>query len=163
MLKGNRWMILLNMALFGGFIGYAVNGNEKILAHGQDIFLELAPKDPRSLMQGDYMQLTYRFADIPMDKLRSMPTTGFCVLRLDPQKVGSVVRYQSHRTPLNRGEWLIPFHNNHEELTIGASSFFFQEGLASRYDMARYGHLKVDQTGHVLLVGLRDSTLKPLP
>ncbi|UUZ46717.1 GDYXXLXY domain-containing protein [Massilia sp. B-10] len=33
---------------------------EKLIAEGLLIFVELAPVDPRSLMQGDYMQLRFR-------------------------------------------------------------------------------------------------------
>ena len=33
---------------------------ERYIADGQPVFVELAPVDPRSLMQGDYMQLNFR-------------------------------------------------------------------------------------------------------
>ena len=33
---------------------------EQLIAHGQPVFVELAPVDPRSLMQGDYMRLEFR-------------------------------------------------------------------------------------------------------
>ena len=50
----------------------AVNGSivakERIKTHGERIYLELAPVDPRSLMQGDYMALRFALAEsIPTD------------------------------------------------------------------------------------------------
>src|SRR5690606_4235060 len=36
---------------------------EQILAHGKSVILALAPVDPRSLMQGDYMALRFQVAD----------------------------------------------------------------------------------------------------
>ncbi|MEY4484068.1 MAG: hypothetical protein RL693_1520, partial [Verrucomicrobiota bacterium] len=35
---------------------------EQTLANGRQVFLKLAPVDPRSLMQGDYMSLRYEIA-----------------------------------------------------------------------------------------------------
>ena len=36
---------------------------EDLIAHGQPLFVPLAPVDPRSLMQGDYMALRFAFSD----------------------------------------------------------------------------------------------------
>jgi uncharacterized membrane-anchored protein len=36
---------------------------EKVLRDGKVMLLRLAPRDPRSLMQGDYMVLNYEAAD----------------------------------------------------------------------------------------------------
>lgn len=162
MLKGNRWLILLNLILFAGFIGYSVHRNEDILTNGRMIFLELSPKDPRSLMQGDYMQLAYRIADLPADKLRNLPTTGYCVLTLDARNIASLKRFQSQRNPLAADEVLIPYHNNRRQLSIGAEAYFFQENQASKYESARYGCLRVGENGVTLLTGLCDEELKPL-
>ncbi|MFD0701266.1 GDYXXLXY domain-containing protein [Myroides pelagicus] len=41
------------------FFLYSVWEKEKIVKQGQLVLLELAPVDPRSLMQGDYMRLNY--------------------------------------------------------------------------------------------------------
>ncbi|TCP95956.1 putative membrane protein [Cricetibacter osteomyelitidis] len=42
-----------------GIANYAVVDNENVLNNGKPIILKLAPVDPRSLMQGDYMELNY--------------------------------------------------------------------------------------------------------
>ncbi|MCE2834311.1 MAG: GDYXXLXY domain-containing protein [Chitinophagaceae bacterium] len=159
MLKGNRWLILLNLALFAGFIGFSVQRNEHILSGGRQVFLELTPIDPRSLMQGDYMQLAYRMADLPVEKLRRLPSTGYCVITLDDRNIGSLKRFQSQRTPLAADEILIPYHNNRRQLSIGAEAYFFQENQASTFEPARYGCLRVGENGVTLLTGLCDGQL----
>ena len=47
----------------------AIYRNERLLASGETLYLELAPVDPRSLMQGDYMRLRYAVerSDRPQD------------------------------------------------------------------------------------------------
>ena len=43
-------------------INWSIYQKETLLAEGQVIYLELAPVDPRSLMQGDYMALRFAIA-----------------------------------------------------------------------------------------------------
>ncbi|MCI5136696.1 MAG: hypothetical protein D3920_16885 [Candidatus Electrothrix sp. AW2] len=43
-----------------------------------------------------------------------------------------------------------------------APSFFFQEGDAKLYGEARYGELKVDESGGSVLVGLCGEDFRPL-
>lgn len=162
MLKGNRWLILLNLSLFAGFIGYSVQRNEDILSNGRQVFLELTPNDPRSLMQGDYMQLAYRMADLPPDKLKSLPATGYCVLTLDDRNIATLKRFQPHITPLATNEILIAFHNNRRRLTIGAESYFFEEGRAAALEKAKFGVLRVGNRGVTILTGLADEKMRTL-
>jgi uncharacterized membrane-anchored protein len=162
MLKGNRWLIILNLALFAGWLGYSIGRNEKILIQGRLVYLELTPKDPRSLMQGDYMRLTYKLADLPIQQLEKLPATGYCVLSLDDRNIARLKRFQTNRKPIGTDEIIIPFHNNRRFLSIGAEAFFFEEGKAAVYESARYGRLRVGGDGVALLSGLSDDQLRPL-
>jgi uncharacterized membrane-anchored protein len=91
------WLIwIAALFVFGEF--YAMVGQKEALRRsGQEILLKLAPRDPRSLMQGDYMALNYDLAN----KLFSMqtdsasanlPSSGAVVLRLDDHQVAEFVR-----------------------------------------------------------------------
>ena len=62
--------ILLVLGLF--FAGYAVSVQrmETVLADGKTILLPLAPRDPRALLMGDYMDLRYTVNDRIRDALR---------------------------------------------------------------------------------------------
>ncbi len=80
MKKYKRLIILLNLLLLLAFVNYAVVQKEEMLADGKLILLELAPVDPRSLLQGDYMRLGYKMAEgVRPD---SIPKRGYLVVRL---------------------------------------------------------------------------------
>ncbi len=54
--------LLVGLALVLGLANATIYQKEQILAHGERVVLELAPVDPRSLMQGDYMALRFGVA-----------------------------------------------------------------------------------------------------
>lgn len=131
---------------------------ENTLAHGQTMLLRLAPVDPRSLIQGDYMVLRYAMArDISDENLKDK---GCIVVSLDENHVARFVRVHTDE-PLSSDEHLL-FYRNRNGLKLGAESFMFQEGLADVYSQGRYGELVVDSSGKSVLVGLRDERFMPL-
>jgi uncharacterized membrane-anchored protein len=160
-MKKYRWMIiLLNLILILGYFSFAVVRKEKLLSDGKLILLELAPKDPRSLLQGYYMQLNYKMTrDLPYNDI---PKRGYCVVNILPNGVGEKVRLQKGRTPLSDNEWLIEYTNDKMRLNIGAESYFFQEGDTAKFEKAKYGGVKVDKDGNSLLVGLFDEQLRQI-
>ena len=162
MWKGSRLIMLLNIVLFMAYLGYGIGRNERVLASGRLILLELSPVDPRSLLQGDYMQLAYRLADLAPDTLKGIPIRGYVVLHIDARGVAGLRRFQPTHHPFAAGEVAIPYRHNGQALSIGAESFFFQEGKAARYERAHYGGLRVDDRGTALLVGLWDAGGHPI-
>jgi uncharacterized membrane-anchored protein len=60
------------------------------------------------------------------------------------------------------GEHLLRFRKRGSNVRLASDAYYFQEGHAKLYDQARYGELKVDPTGEAVLVGLRDTDLRPL-
>lgn len=153
MKKYKRIIILINLVLLLAYINYAVTKKEELLADGQLVLLELAPVDPRSLMQGDYMSLRYKISDdIGQDNL---PKRGYCVVKIDGNGIAKKLRFQKGLTPLNEGEYLIEYTSPDQwNVNIGAESFFFQEGQAGKYETAKYGGVHIDKRGNSLLVGL---------
>jgi len=134
---------------------------ERILADGQTILLELAPRDPRSLMQGDYMVLRYKLADGPAEAaLKGQSQKGKMVLKLD---INNVAHFATlfKGDALKPGEIVLNYKHRHG-LWFGAESFFFQEGHAKYYIRARYGELKVAPNGESVLIGLRDKDFKKM-
>ncbi|MEZ4809809.1 MAG: GDYXXLXY domain-containing protein [Allomuricauda sp.] len=161
-MKKYSWIIvLLNLVLFMGLFNYSVVKKERLLSDGKLILLELAPVDPRSLMQGDYMDLRYAISDNLFND--GISKRGFCVVRLDADGVGQKVRIQDHRTPKNEGELLIEYTSKKWfGINIGAESFFFQEGQSQKYEDAKYGGIRVDDDGNSILVGLYDANRKKI-
>lgn len=159
-MKKYKWLIVaFNLIVLIVFINYSILKKESILSEGKLVLLELAPVDPRSLMQGDYMELRYAIAQ-DNDDLDSIPTRGYCVVMLDSAGVARRVRLQDGKTPVHAGEYLIPYTRTSWRLNIGAESYFFQEGEADKYALAKYGGLKMDSAGNNVLEGLYDENRK---
>lgn len=139
---------------------------EAVLSDGTTILLRLAPVDPRSLMQGDYMDLRYAVAREVGARAEAWPRDGRLVVRLDERGVARFVERWTEGRRLGPDEHLLRYRVRPgawgDGLRLGAESFFFQEGHADRYRDARYGELKVAEDGESVLVGLRGEDLEPL-
>lgn len=156
-----RLTILWLVAVVGLlFVNYSIYGKETLIRNGQPILLELAPVDPRSLIQGDYMALRYKMG-ADLENLETLPLRGKLVITVAESGVASFVRIDDG-TPLAPGERLINYYKHGWQVDLGATSFFFQEGKADEYATAKYGEVRVDESGTSILVGLRDEKLQPL-
>ncbi|AXY73801.1 hypothetical protein D3H65_07340 [Paraflavitalea soli] len=148
-------ILVLNLLLVLVFFHYSISKKETILHKGTLVLLELAPVDPRSLIQGDYMDLRYAIAR--ETNADSIPKRGYCVVSLDSGLIARKIRLQQHRTPRAPNEYLIGYTADRWNINIGAESFFFQEGQAEKFGKAKYGAIKIDGQGNSLLVGLYDA------
>lgn len=155
-MKKYKWIIILvNLIILLGLFNNSIIKKETLLSDGNLILLELAPVDPRSLMQGDYMRLRYAISE--NIKYDSISKRGFCVVKLEKNGIAKKVRIQDDRTPINEKEYLIEYTSKGwRGINIGAESFFFQEGEADKYENAKYGGIRVDNQGNSLLIGLYD-------
>lgn len=161
MKRDRVWLLISSLLVLLVLNGLIVQ-KERILRQGRTIFLQLAPRDPRSLMQGDYMALRYRIADeasareagpgAPRDKL---------VVRPDAAGVASFVRWHDGSEPAE-GELLLSCRFRRGRLLLGAESFFFEEGQSGLYQTARYGQLALAGDGSSILIGLADEQLRLL-
>lgn len=154
-MKKYKWIfILVNLIVLLSLVTNSIFKKEKLLSNGQLILLELAPVDPRSLMQGDYMNLRYAISNNDTD---SISKRGFCIVKLDTVGVAKKVRIQDDKTPLHEDEFLINYTlKQWRGINIGAESYFFQEGEGKKYEAAKYGGLKIDANGNSLLIGVYD-------
>lgn len=156
-----------------GAVNLSIAHKERLLANGRVACLELAPVDPRSIMQGDYMSLNYRVADeITRLLLRRgperpwlpelEPADGRAVVILDQRAVGTFARLDDGR-PLVEGELPLRYRVRAGRLKFASDAFFFQEGTAAAYEGARYGCYRVGDDGEMLLTSLHDENLARLP
>ncbi|MCK6508619.1 GDYXXLXY domain-containing protein [Myxococcota bacterium] len=133
---------------------------EQLLREGKSVYLRLAPVDPRSLMQGDYMILRYQISEQAERQHKRLPPSGRLVLSVDAQGVGSFRRLDSGSETLAANEIFFQYKFRKNRVQLGAESFFFQEGRATWYDRARYAELKVTSAGNAVLVGLCNDDLR---
>nr|WP_218185657.1 GDYXXLXY domain-containing protein [Salidesulfovibrio brasiliensis] len=57
-----KGIVFVGLAIIIAVAASAVVQKERVIESGRRVVLELGPRDPRSLMQGDYMRLTYDVA-----------------------------------------------------------------------------------------------------
>ena len=134
--------------------------NEGLIASGQVVYVALAPRDPRSLMQGDYMQLA---VSLPRDEQPGEAyDTVYAIGQLGPDKVLRLERYQHDGKAPGNGEVLVKLERDGWRWKLATDAWFFKEGAARKYEKARYGEYRVAPSGRALLVGLRGPGLEPL-
>jgi len=153
-------------------VNWSIYKKERHISEGRVVYLELAPIDPRSLMQGDYMALRFHLANRVHDSLpkKQAPDRwrhevqagdGKAVVRLDDLKRGSFSRIHNEQ-PLAEDEILMRYRVRNGEVKFATNAFFFQEGHAEYYQPARYGQFRVDDAGELLLVAMHDKDLNKL-
>ena len=162
MKKYSRIFIIVNLVLLLVYFNWSVYQKERTLKNGQLVLFELAPVDPRSLMQGDYMQLNYQQSASELINAQTA-TRGYAVLSTDSNHIARIIRLQESLQPVNKGkEFIIKYKIIRSRLFLGAESFFFEEGQDTLFQKAKYGGLKVDDEGQSLLIGLYDENLRLL-
>ena len=145
-----------------GLVNYSIFEKERQLSSGKIVYLELAPVDPRSLMQGDYMALRFRIAnEISGRKAQEGFVDGRVVLQVDERGVARFSRLDDG-TPLAANELHIRYRVRGDEVKFATNAYFFQEGTAKEYERARYGEFRVAPDGECLLTGMRGEKLERL-
>ena len=165
--NGNRGVVMAATLLVLALVNWAIWTKEQHLAEGEVVYLELAPLDPRSLMQGDYMaldfEITNRIRDAraaqPAEGSDPLPGHGDVIVQLDAQRIAEFQRLDAGERTLGADELRISYRVRNGRIRFATDAFFFQEGHAERYESARYGQFRVNQRGEALLVSLHDAEL----
>lgn len=143
--------------------GVGIRQNEALIAEGTPVFIELAPVDPRSLMQGDYMRLRFQLpTDAETAETVPWQARPAVVVRRDARGVARAERLHATGTPLQADELRIELTPRGGRWVLVTDAWFFQEGEAALWERARYGEFRVRADGRALLVGMADAELKPL-
>ncbi len=140
-------------------VNYSIYSREQLMTEGGVVLLQLAPVDPRSLMQGDYMALRFQAAnDLRSRSPDPLPHGGQMVLVLDERRIGSFARIDDGG-PLAANEARMRYRVRNGQIKFATNAFFFQEGTANLYEKARYGEFRLDGGGESILTALRDEQL----
>jgi uncharacterized membrane-anchored protein len=156
-------LLLSGLAILAG-INATVWRYEHAMSSGEVVLLRLAPVDPRSLMQGDYMRLNYEIArELTSRDARTTQNKGSdtLVIRLDAHQVATLVA-DGKPDRLASDERLLLVHQSERQWQIGPDAYFFEEGTGEQYEAARYGEFRLQADGKTLLVGLRDEAYQPI-
>lgn len=157
------------LALVLGVVNADILAKQAVLRDGARVVLALAPADPRSLMQGDYMTLRYQATSSVNALLADLPEaarharSGVAILQPDASGVHQVVAVREQVQPLSDGQVAMIWHSKRGSPTIGVDSYFFPEGQAEQYEQAKFGEYRVMPDGTSLLTGLLDADQRRLP
>lgn len=146
-----KWLVLAAVLVLGA-VNWSILAKERVRTNGERIFLALAPVDPRSLMQGDYMALRFELTNGI-----STAASGSVPLRVDSRGVATL------NPDLSAPGLRIRYRIRNGQVWLGTNAYFFEEGTAERYEGARFGEFRIDRdSGEAVLVGLRDEHLKEM-
>ncbi len=157
-------------------LNYKVQQFEDVLATGKPVVLKIAPVDPRSLMQGDYMALSYAILNdiranlnesedgVILAKEKKHPNKVYALIHQDEQGVATLCRVEDSLPndfkdcvanvylPVNNFKWLPE---------LPSQEYFFAEGKGQHYVQAEYAEYRF-KDGILLLARLLDKDLKAL-
>ena len=180
-----RWPAVLTVfGLLAIVVGYvqAIAGAERVLRAGTPLLLELAPRDPRAFLTGDYMVIDLALArqagerespgdrpdpaaegGRPDDGRQKPRRDGYAIVTLDARGVAILDRLAERADALGPGELALVARHRESGWRIGTDAFYFPEGQGRRYQAARYGDYRLSPAGELLLVRLLDERFQPLP
>lgn len=171
MMRSAKWrqvVIVATTLLILAVVNAAIWEKERHLAEGEVVYLALAPVDPRSLMQGDYMALNFALSDEIRRALRGRDDDaprsrdGYAIVRLDEKRVAQFQRLAEGENTLDNDERRLHYRLRNGQVRLATDAFFFQEGHAERYEAASYGRFRINDNGEPLLVSLHDEGLNKL-
>ena len=168
----HKKIAIVSLFVILALVNWSISGKEKHLAEGKEVYLKLAPVDPRSLMQGDYMALRFRLAN---EVYKVLPKTedrrrwqqdvtasdGFVVASLDERNIATFKSLFNDQ-PLSGNEILLRYRVRNGAVKFATNAYFFQEGYGKYYQSAEYGQFRVDGKGELLLVAMYDRGLNIL-
>ena len=138
-------------------INLEIAGKERIIEDGTTVLLRLAPRDPRSLMQGDYMALRYSIVgDVARQAERLDKDDGIAVIALGEFNEAKFIGLYDGRA-IQQGQHLLRYRKRGESVRLASDAFFFEEGSGPDYSGARFGEVRINADGDAVLVGLRDA------
>lgn len=155
--KGGGIAIVVGGLIVLATINARIWQKEKLIRTGAPVLVELAPVDPRSLLQGDFMRLVFNLPALTEVKGTNMKVVG----RRDGRGVTQLTRVDDG-SALKPGELRIELIKKNGRWALVTDAWYFAEGDAERWEAAKYGEFRVDPSGKALLVGMRDADLRSI-
>ena len=94
--KISNWVLVLTALLAIAYVNLNAWQSQQIKLRGEILFLELAPVDPLSLVQGQYMRLRFgiekRYDTTPEDFqiIQNNRGNGLAIINLDSRRIGTL-------------------------------------------------------------------------
>ncbi len=158
-------MIAIATLSTAAIVGNGIWQKERVIRTGRTIFMELAPVDPRSLMQGDYMALRFAMPQPPENAQDNEPqhaTHAYAIATVDGRRVAQIKSISASPPVLAADEIQIAVVSQHGQWGVGTNAWYFKEGTGQKYEAARFGEFRITTDGEAVLVGLANADLQAL-
>lgn len=150
-------VLAVTVAIVLTVINIEITSKERIVRNGTTVLLRLQPRDPRSLLQGDYMALRYAMVDaVVREAGQSGMSDGKAVVELGELNEATFVALYSGQ-PLQQGQHLLRYRKRGDSVRLASDAYFFEEGSGQDYRRARFGEVRINTDGNAVLTGLRDA------
>ena len=159
----SRLGVIVSALIILALVNLNIYQQEQQLATGNIVVFELAPVDPRSLMQGDYMALNYQIAS-KISQATQLENglenhDGLFVVTLNQHNLAQFDNlYQGQ--PLQPNQHIIQYRMRNGSVKLASNAFFFEEGRAEAFAKAKYGEFRVTPEGKILLSNMLDKDFK---
>ncbi|WP_102349783.1 GDYXXLXY domain-containing protein [Bacillus sp. Marseille-P3661] len=164
-LKYSRKVSIIMVIVFQVIVvGIQIGTSERLLANGQLIKLELAPVDPRSMLQGDYLTLRYSISSLDLND-EDLPWRQRIRVGLVRNAQG-VYEYSGDYIvgtdiPADRIDqadvWITGILKGYENIEYGIENYFVPEGTGLELqEKVHYAFVRVATNGDSLLVKLTE-------
>ena len=137
-----------------------VYNNEKKLKEANEIILKLAPKDPRSLLQGDYVILNY---DISRDAQKAIENQELKRVKVVLSKQNWIYGFDrlypyTQNISLKENQLFINGKvKRRGSIYFGIENFFVEEGTGLEVERkAKFAKIKVTSKGDAFIIELLD-------
>jgi len=138
-------------------INVEIAGKEQIVRNGTTVLLRIAPRDPRSLLQGDYMALRYTMAGAVASEAEQFEMNdGIAVIELGELNEARFVSLYKDQQLQDR-QHLLRYRKRGDSVRLASDAYFFEEGSGQEYSTARFGEIRINTNGDAVLIGLRDA------
>ena len=167
----SAYVIIVTLLAVLTLVNFDIYQKEQHLLKGKVIRLGLAPVDPRSLMQGDYMVLNYAIAAQVSAFVPEGTTDGTMQVKLDENQVASLISVDeipltTYSNIVAEAQALttmsIQYRIRNHQVKFASNGYFFEEGQGERYEQAEYGQFRVNEQGSLLLESLLDNSFNVL-
>ena len=150
-------VLAVTIAIILVVINIEIAGKERIVRNGTTVLLRIAPRDPRSLMQGDYMALRYTMVrDLAREAEQFEMNDGIAVIELGQlNEARFVALYEGQQ--LEDGQHLLRYRKRGDSVRLASDAYFFEEGSGQDYRGAKFGEIRINAKGDAVLTGLLDA------
>ncbi len=154
-----QWVFVVSVLVLQlSFVSFQIITNEHLINEGKTITLKLAPVDPRSLIQGDYVRLQYEIGEVELGEGRHEGRV-FLLLKRNEEGIYTVSKvYKTQIDPtkesLAEDEVIITGkYNGYNQIIFGIESYFVPEGTGLEVERnAEFAKVAVSKKGDALLL-----------